>query len=68
MVLAISTYKVLNSATASASSAMSSTKEALIDSFSLVNSPVTLSNYSLEKVDEIYNKEAIGFNFPIFYN
>ena len=68
MVLAISTFKVLNSASASASSLASSFKEAEMESLNLVNSPVTWSKDSYEKVDEIYNKLAIGFNFPIFYN
>ena len=67
-VLAISAFKVLYSASASASSFSSSAKDALIESLNLLNSLVTLSRDSLENVDEIYNKEAIGFNFPIFYN
>lgn len=65
---AISFFNVLNSDSASASSASSYTKESLIDSINLVNSVLTFSKDSAEKVDEIYNKLAIGFNFPIFYN
>lgn len=64
----ISAFNYLNSDSASASSLASSFKDSEIESLNLVNSPVTFSKVSLEKVDEIYNKEAIGFNLPIFYN
>jgi len=65
---AISAFNYLYSASASASSFSSSFKDSEIESLNLVNSAVTFSKVSAEKVEEIYNKEAIGFNLPIFYN